>query len=535
MPGAQAPMPSLPLNLAFPDDDWFYTSVTGGNTSETGVAVTPMTALSHGPVWQAVNLLMGDVGLLPFHKMRREGRNRHKDRDHGLWWLLTQQPNEMQTPCTWKETMMQWALLWGNAICYIHRGGPMGSKPQELIPLLPDRTTCIKAPGGGYLIRTAIEDRYFLLHPWETFHIRGLATNGFWGESAVQVAKNVIGSGLALRKHGNATFKNGGMPKGVLKTVGKPNKQQREELRDEWNALYGGIDNSGRIAILQQGAELQPFSLSNVDAQWLEASRLDREFVAALFNLPNHKLNALENAAVRANLEEQNLQYLMMSLARHLNKFKEEAERKLLTEKERRSDQHYMKWVVDAFLRGNTKDRYEAYSKARAGGWLSPNEIREFDDMDPFEGGDDHSNPAINPSGNDNAPGGGTNADENGKEADQAARKVIRQMVDAMLTAEDNKVLRAAKGADNFVKWIDTFYGQYVDFSLDFLAGPVELVSHVREVAGCEEAIVAHVKSRQSALLDIAGIASKETLPELVGSCRATAQINQLTNSILGE
>jgi HK97 family phage portal protein len=471
---------------------------------------------------------MGDVGLLPLHKMTNIGEKREKDRNHRLWWLFTQQPNDMQTPAMWKETMIQWSLLWGNAICYIDRAGPLGSKVEQLIPLLPDRTGYIKE-NGKYLIRTWINDQYYLLHPSETFHIRGLATNGFWGESAIQIAKNVIGHGIALRKHGNATFKNGAMPKGVMTVVGKLNKEQRDDLRNEWNAIYGGIDEQGKIAILQQGATLSPFSVSNVDSQWLEASKLDREFVAALFNLPNHKLNALENAAVRANLEEQNLQYLMMSLARHLNKIKEEAERKLLTEKERRSGEHYMRWVVDAFLRGNIKDRYEAYSKGRAGGWLSPNEIREFDDMNPFDGGDDHTNPAINPADKS------TDDKEQSKQADKSARKVVGQIVEAMLTAEENKVSRAAKGADNFVAWLDSFYAGYLDFAREFLAGPIELVAHVRSVANWEYVIREHAEHRKAGLLEIAGYASKATLPELATSYSAVTSAAKLTASILGD
>ena len=533
LPGAGLPVDAMPMAAAFPDDDWFYEAVTIGGVSESGISVTPKSALSHGPVWQAVNLLMGDVGILPFHKMRKEGRNREKDRNHPLWFLLTQQPNSMQTPAIWKETMMAWSLLWGNAICYIDRGsGMLGTKAEQLIPLLPDRTGYIKE-NGKYLITTWIEDRYYVFHDWETFHIRGLATNGFWGEGAVQVARNVVGHGLALRRHGNTTFKNGSVPRGILKHPGKIGPEQREHYRDEWNQLYGGIDNQGKVALLQQGAEFQVLSFSNVDAQWLEATRLDREQVAALFNLPNHKLNALENAAVRANLEEQNLQYLMMALARHLNKFKEEAERKLLTEKERRSGEHYFKWVVEAFLRGNSKDRNEGYMKGRAGGWLSVNDVRELEDMNPIEGGDDYSNPAINPV--DKTEDGEATVDDGQEEENIGkANRLLTQMVKAMLSAESNKVRRAVAGGKNFVEWLDGFYGAYSEFAAEYLEIPMQAVAGLLKRQGdWQSVIAAHATAQHEALLTLAGWHSQEELEKIVKEPPLTTTAGSLVNRIM--
>ena len=94
---------------------------------------------------------------------------------------------------------MAWALLWGNGCSYIVRDN--GGRPVSFIPLMPDRTYP-RLVEGEWWVETDFGDGKRVPLPYEdVFHVRGLATDGFWGLSAVQVAKNVIGGGLALRKH----------------------------------------------------------------------------------------------------------------------------------------------------------------------------------------------------------------------------------------------------------------------------------------------------------------------------------------------
>jgi phage portal protein BeeE len=42
-------------------------------------------------------------------------------------------------------------------------------------------------------------------------------------------------------------------------------------------------------------------------------------------------------------------------------------------------------------MRGTTKERYDAYAIARERGWMSVNEIRERENLNPIAGGDDYT------------------------------------------------------------------------------------------------------------------------------------------------
>ena len=436
-------------SLQFPED-WFYETVSWSR-SDSGEPVNPNTALGHGPVWQAVNILSGDLGQLPVHKMRRRGEEVEKDRRHPIEWLITQHPNDYQTPSVWKETMMAWALLWGNGISGIVREA---GRPVELVPFLPDRTTYEKQD-GEYIIITRIDDRDVAVRPEDTIHIKGLASDGFWGLSAVKVAKNVIGHGLALQKHGNSVFKNGALPSSVLKHPGRYSKQASDNIRSEWHQLHGGSGNSGKVAVLWDKMELQQLSMSNEDAQWLEGRKLDREFIASLFNIPAFKLNALENSAVRANLEEQNRDYFNTSLSRWTNRFIEEFARKLLTPRERRSGDHFFRWFTESFLRGDTLRRFEAYAIGKQNKILTTNEIRSKEDMNPIEGGDILENPNVSKN----------------EGTQEAVRDLIVSQVDALVAAESGRSARYQKSKSPQAS-MEKFYDGFLGFAEPFLSRP---------------------------------------------------------------
>lgn len=516
---------------AFPEEFWFRDAV-GGYPSDSGERVNATTALSHCPVWQAVNVLAGDLGQLPWHKMLRSEDNRgaEKDREHPLEWLIAYQPNGFQSPSEWRECVMATALLWGNSVSVINRNA---QGERELIPLDPSVTTGEADSDFGYLVSTRVGGKTLTFAPWQVFHIKGLATNGWWGQGVVSVAKNVIGHGLALQKHGNRVFKNGARPSGVLQHPSKLSPEARANLRAEWEAIHSGSDNAGRIAILWEDMKFNPMSMSNEDAQWLDARRMDREQVASLFNLPAFKLNALEHSAVRANLEEQNRDYFNTSLARWLNKFNQEAERKLLSMRERRSKLHFFKFSPEGFLKGDIQKRYAAYSQAITARFMSPNEVRALEDMNPYEGGDEYLNPAIDTAGGS----GSTQPADPNTSNNAAAQQLVRKQVALWCENEARTVEKACTEARNLCKWAANYYEKLPQTAENYLAMPAEIAKQAGFSGDWKAAIERHAIDGLQRLLAAAGMAQKSDLPE-VGKELSEAirgQAETLAAAILGD
>ena len=68
-----------------------------------------------------------------------------------------------------------------------------------------------------------------------------------------------------------------------------------------------------------------------------------------------------------------------------------ELDRKLLREDEKGT--LYTRFNIDSLLRGDTKSRFESYATARQWGWLSVNDIRDLENLNPINGGDVYLQP----------------------------------------------------------------------------------------------------------------------------------------------
>jgi HK97 family phage portal protein len=115
-----------------------------GDDYEQDQHMTAHRALSYAPVWNCVSRITGAFSVMPLNIHREQGRNKTIQTRHSSYDLFRWRPNAYQTPSVFKQQMMCHALLWGNARAYIHRDG---TRPIELIPLLPDSSVSVMSDG----------------------------------------------------------------------------------------------------------------------------------------------------------------------------------------------------------------------------------------------------------------------------------------------------------------------------------------------------------------------------------------------------
>lgn len=522
-------------------EQWLLDDLTWGQ-SDSGERVNPVTALSHGPVWQAVNIIAGDVSQLPLHVMKRTDDRKHIRQDaHPVEWLLAHEPNEFQTPSVWKEWTMATALLWGNSCSWILRDG--AGRPSMLWPLMPDRTSPQlyrfqdeRGPYQEWWIETDLGDgKKFPIPYSDIFHVRGLSHDGFWGLSVVDVAKQVIATGLALRKHGNRTFKNSARPAGALENPGKqPPPEVRAQYRQEIEAMHSGSENAGRWLFLWGGTKFTPMSMSNSDAQWLEAKDFDREEVASLFNLPPYKLGAMKNAAVRANVEQQALEYVNGTLNKPLLRIKEEIHRKMFSFGERRLMRLYAEWDLTDLLRGDMAAQAAFFASGITNEYLTKNEVRvDWLGLDAMPGGDELKNPAINPAEKKEPE----KKAEPPSEAKEAAKDLVSHQVIALLDAEARAVEKACSGGGNVVRWAENYYESYQRAASHFLERTCKVAS-ATGLGACDwrRASAEHARESLNRLLAMSGIATTDGLAQMGRDFAETTrdQRERFLHSILG-
>lgn len=446
-------------------DPWMIESFAGPQ-SESGIRITPGKILSHAPIWQGINIIAGDCGMLPKMLKRKLKEGGSEDNEtHNSFRLVAQRANPLTLSLTFWETMFMRALVYGNGIAEVARdfsGRPLPADEGGLTPLLPDKTSPFYDENGVFWIETRVQingkqERRFI-DPLDTIHIKGLASDGIWGLSLRQVAQDTIGYGLALRKHGNTTFKNRARPDVILRHPSHLSDDGARRFKESWNEMHQGLDNVARAALLEEGADAVPFGQNNEDAQWIDAQKFDVDNSSRLLNIPPHMLGSMDRATF-SNIEEQGRNYINRTLNRWLSKLTWECWWKLLTRLER--ERFFFSVNVDMLLKGTLKDRAAAYNQLIASTILNPNEVREEEGWNPYDGGDVYGNP--NTTSNKRPAEPTTeppdeDRDERLRRVEERNARMLADRLQAIVHNEDSEVIRAASREKNFVSWLDDFY-----------------------------------------------------------------------------
>ena len=343
--------------------------------SSSGNFVDEISAMSNSVVFACVKVLAESVASLPLHFYRYTENGKERAIDHKLYKLLHDAPNDRITSFVFREMLMTQLLLWGNAYAWL-RLDEKGNV-QEIIPLESSKMS-VNYDDDWNITYTYSLGKYGLikLPNWQILHIYGLGFDGLIGYSPIAMARNAIGLSIACEEHGSKFFSNGARPSGILKTptiIKDPSK-----LRESWERAYGGSENAGKVAILEQGLEYQPISIPNSDAQFLETRRFQIEEIARIFRVPLHLLNDLSHATF-SNIEHQSLDFVVHTLTPWLVRWEQALNQSLIPPNDR--DKYFFKFNTGGLLRGDIKSRYEAYAIGRQQGFLSSNDIRELEDL----------------------------------------------------------------------------------------------------------------------------------------------------------
>lgn len=363
------------------------------NGSDSGISVTPESAARFGSVFKCVRVRAESVGQLPCHLYERVGKNKDKAEGHPLYTLLHDAPNEATTSQEFWEYVSACLDLRGNAYIFINRvNGRIG----ELLALDPSwvEVKLTKAREVFYLVRMPTgegESSEPIRYGAESIlHIKLMSLNGVTGASVIAQARETLALGMALEKHGAKFFKNGAQPGGVLETDQKLDDDVYDELEKSWAEVHTGLDNAHRTAILEQGLKFKSIGMSLADAQWLDGRKFSRSDIAGLFRVPPHLIGDLERATF-SNIEHQGLDFVIHGLMPLLTRCEQRIKLQLIAKAERA--RFFVKFNVGGLVRGDMEARANFYTAMLQNGALSPNEIRDLEDMNPRDGGDIYLTP----------------------------------------------------------------------------------------------------------------------------------------------
>jgi HK97 family phage portal protein len=363
-------------------EQWFI-DYFGGGKSSAGVTVGHRSALSYTPFWAAVRIISGTIGALPFKVYRRlEDGGKEPLSQHPVYWLLHERPNDYVDAVSFLETRMAHVLCYGNGYAEIQRNG--AGRPIALWPLLPTRTRRrVTEDGLPYYEVTLPAGGTVQLPDYNVLHIKGLGFDGYTGYDVVTYHKEALGYGVAVNKFGARFFANNASPGGVVEHPGPGAMGEKAygNFKRSWEEAHGGLENAHRVAILEEGAKWHEFMVDPQKAQALEVQKYNVDDCSRIFNIPPHMLGSTEFSKYNTN-QELRIEFLTMTMLYWFRKWEQEVNYKLLMPSERA--RIFCEIMVEALLRGNLEARTAFYSSGRQWGYLTINDIRAKNNMNPI-------------------------------------------------------------------------------------------------------------------------------------------------------
>lgn len=359
-----------------------------------GMRISPDSVKRIACAQACVSIIGRNMAQMPL-KVIGQGANGRKRvaTDCPEYTLLYSRPNDRQTSFEFRQQMQGWFELQGNAYAekkMVRRTGVT----QQLLPMHPGRVQPEVLQNGRmrYRYSDPLTNTTRVLVQEEVFHLRNWSDDGYVGQSTIQMGADVFGVALAAQDYTARFFQNDAKPSLYFQSDGGSgpkfkSEQDVETFRENWRKSQTGA-NRHKVAMLPAGLTLKEFGVKPSDAQLLDARKFSRIEISSLFGVPPHLIGETEKAATYASVEQFNIMFATQCLLPRCVAWEQTIQRDILQD-----DDLNAKHSMAALLRGDNASRTAAYAVAIQNGWMSQNDVRLLEDMDPIQGGDTYWRP----------------------------------------------------------------------------------------------------------------------------------------------
>ncbi len=367
----------LPGRSYVPTNGWYDTSL--GTSSNSGIAISENAALGCVPYWACVRLLSETLASLPLIVYRRLERGKERATDHPLYRLLHDEPNSEMDSFSFLETLMSHLVTTGNAYAFIDWEDYTTVK--ALWVMNPSKIT-VTRNGKEIEYQYQSDTQRVKLPYYSVWHIPGLGYDGLIGYSPITQIREAVGLAMATEKMGATLFGNGLTMGGILEHPQTMSEDAQKRLKKSIEESHEGVDKAHRLLILEEGMKYEKNSIPPEDAQFLETRKFQRNEIASFFHIPPHMIGDLERATF-SNIEQQSLEFVTYTMRPWLVRWERSINRKLLLPSEK--GECFAEFLIDGLLRGDSAARASYYREMYYLGAMSPNDIREKENMNPID------------------------------------------------------------------------------------------------------------------------------------------------------
>jgi HK97 family phage portal protein len=284
--------------------------------------------------------------------------------------------------------------LTGECFWVINRN--KGGLPGEMWIVPPDKMSVVPSKKdfiAGYVYQIGGEkiplDKELVIH-----HKLPNPSNPYRGLGPVQALAYDLDSELYAGKWNRNFFYNSARPDGIL-SFDTLSEEQYTRLKLQWNERYKGTANAHKMALVEGAAKYQQVSVSAKDMDFKELRLLNRDNILGIFGMPLSVMGITENVN-RANAEAGDYTFARWIVTPRLKRLQGKLNEQFIPMWPH-SENLYLDF--DDVVPESVEEKRALAESGIKSGYMTINEARELQGLDPLPEGDVLVAPSANPFG----------------------------------------------------------------------------------------------------------------------------------------
>lgn len=262
---------------------------------------------------------------------------------------------------------------------------PVGRTSWSLRTIAPDRVTASINPLSGDRVWFVDGRQVELAHG--PARLGGLLVVPFLTVPGIALplgplsaARVSMGEYLEVERYAGRIFTRGTVSGGRLET----DIDITEDTATRWATSWADKRRNGGIPVLGAGLRYVNDLINPADAQWIQSREFDAQEVARWFGVPPRYLGLPSgDASTYATARDNDAALMRFGVAGYSEPIGE-ALSTLLPPGRNELEDIRVRLDLDALLRGTVVDRVDVWQKALAAGWLTVDEVRSSEGLDPI-------------------------------------------------------------------------------------------------------------------------------------------------------
>lgn len=280
-------------------------------------------------VYACVMVIAETMAMTPLMLKAKKGEEIQTISDHIFLDTFTS-VNPFMNNFELRELTEIYQLLTGNAYWYLVKnklGVPVEiwPVPSQYMRVVPDPVEFVK---GYVFTQPGTEPIAFAAD--EIVHFKYPNPNNvFYGLGTLSAAAYEVDNNTAMNKYQSTMFDNQGVPQGLLSSDQVINKADSDRMREQWNQLYRGPDNAGKIAILSKGLKYTQIQMTAQEMAYIQSKTITRDSILGIFRVPKSILGVVEDVN-RANAEASEYTFNLHTIKPKLIRSQEKINEKIM-------------------------------------------------------------------------------------------------------------------------------------------------------------------------------------------------------------